>query len=108
MEDVGFDRSISEEGLLAIHESVSQLYPALAKHRPVERWAGLRPISADSTPIIGPDPELDGLLYATGYGRAGITISPLVGAIVADLAVKGVAEYDWRPFGPDRLGHAAT
>jgi glycine oxidase len=108
MEDVGFDRSITEEGLDAIHASVSQLYPALAEHRPVERWAGLRPISADSYPIIGPDPELKGLLYATGYGRDGITISPFVGSIVADLAVKGAAEFDWRPFGPERLGRAPT
>jgi glycine oxidase len=108
MEDVGFDRSISEEGLHAIHASVSQLYPTLVEHRPIERWAGLRPISADSYPIIGPDPELEGLLYATGYGRDGITISPFVGSIVADLAVKGMAEYDWRPFGPERLGGAAT
>jgi glycine oxidase len=107
MEDVGFDRSITDAGLTTIHESVSQLVPAFADRRPVERWAGLRPISADRRPVLGPDPEMDGLLYATGYGRDGILVSPLVGAVVADLAVSGESEFDWRPFRPDREWSAA-
>jgi glycine oxidase len=103
MEDVGFDRSITEVGLQAIHESVSELVPALAGLKPLERWAGLRPISADRLPIIGPDPDLEGLLYATGYGRSGITLAAVTGAIVADLALTGDSEHDWRPFRPDRF-----
>jgi glycine oxidase len=103
MEDVGFDRSITDDGLRTVHESVSQLVPGLADLRPIERWAGLRPISIDSSPIIGPDPELDGLLYATGYGRDGILISPLAGQIVAELALSGTAKIDWAPFRPDRF-----
>jgi glycine/D-amino acid oxidase-like deaminating enzyme len=50
---------------------------------------------------------MDGLLYATGYGRDGILVSPLVGAVVADLAVSGESEFDWRPFRPDREWSAA-
>jgi glycine oxidase len=107
MEDVGFDRSIDEAGLQAIHGSVSRLVPGLADYRPIEHWAGLRPISADRQPIIGPEPELNGLFYATGYGRDGILLSPLAGAIVADLATTGVSEIDWKPFRPDRPWHDA-
>jgi glycine oxidase len=106
MEDVGFDRSISDAGQQAIHESVSDLVPALAGLKPIERWAGLRPISADSSPIIGPDPELEGLLYATGYGRDGITMAPLTGAIVADLALTGDSEHVWWPFRPGRFAES--
>ena len=65
--------------------------PALAGCRPVERWAGLRPISADMSPIIGPDPDLDGLLYATGYGRDGILVSPLAANVIAEIAMYGEA-----------------
>lgn len=103
MEEVGFDRSITDEGFHAIRASVSELVPELADKIPAERWAGLRPLSADSYPIIGTDPDLDGLLYATGYGRDGILLSPLAGAIVADLAVSGASQHDWRPFAPDRF-----
>lgn len=103
MEDAGFDQSISEDGLRLIHDGVSQLVPALAGLKALERWAGLRPLSADSSPIIGPDPELDGLIYTTGHGRSGILVAPLVGAVVADLAVSGRSEFDWKPFRPDRF-----
>ncbi len=103
MEEVGFDRSITEDGERAVHESVSELVPALAGRRPLERWAGLRPISADMSPIIGPDPDLAGLLYATGYGRDGILVSPLAANVIAELAVDGETGIDWRPFRPDRF-----
>jgi glycine/D-amino acid oxidase-like deaminating enzyme len=102
MEEVGFDRSITENGLKVIHESVTELVPAMEGLRPTERWAGLRPISADRLPIIGPDPELAGLFYATGYGRDGILLSPSAGSIVADLAMGRESEFDWAPFRADR------
>lgn len=103
MEEAGFDRSITDEAARLIHQSVSHLYPGLAHSRPVEQWAGLRPISADSLPVLGPDPDLAGLFYATGYGRDGILVSPLAGAVVAELAVDGRSEFDWQPFSPSRL-----
>jgi glycine oxidase len=103
MEDVGFDRSFTDAGLQTIYESVSGLVPALAGLKPIERWAGLRPISADLLPIIGPDPDLEGLIYATGYGRDGITLAPVTGVMVAELVLTGESEHDWQPFRPDRF-----
>jgi glycine oxidase len=107
MEEVGFDRSITEGGRRTIHESVTQLVPGMAGKRPLEHWAGLRPLSADASPILGPEPELDGLYYAAGYGRDGILVAPLVGAIVADLITTGKSDYDWRPFRADRFAAPA-
>ena len=103
MEEVGYDQSITEEGMAAIQEGVSELVPALAAAKSMERWAGLRPISADMLPIIGLDPELEGLIYATGFGRYGISLGPLAGTIVADLALSGATEYEIEPFRPDRF-----
>ncbi len=104
MDDVGFDQSLDEVGLEDIQRSLAQIVPALAGLRPRERWAGLRPISADSRPVIGPDPELAGLVYATGYGRDGILISPVAARIVADLTLTGVSAFDWSPYRPERFG----
>jgi len=104
MEDVGFDRSITDDAARLIQQSVSQLYPGLTESRPVEQWAGLRPICEDSLPVFGPDPDVAGLLYATGYGRDGILVSPLAGAVVAELAIVGSSsELDWQAFSPSRL-----
>lgn len=85
MDDVGFDRSLSEEGLAAVRRSAAGLLAPLAFTEPVERWADLRPISADGFPVLGPDPDLDGLFYATGYGRNGILLGPLAGHLLAGL-----------------------
>lgn len=104
MEEAGFDQSITEEGVAAIHEGASRLAPALSGVRPAERWAGLRPITPDALPILGPDPELAGLLYATGYGRSGILLAPRVADLVAELALRGQTEFDWTPYRADRFG----
>lgn len=108
MEDVGFDRSITDAAARLIHQSVSELYPGLAQSRPVEQWAGLRPICVDSLPILGPDPDVEGLFFATGYGRDGILVSPLAGAVIAELAVEGSSGFDWQPFDPGRMPRAGT
>ena len=83
MEDVGFDASVSRAGGRAIHEAAVRLAPGLPWMRKAEHRAGLRPVSADGLPLVGPDPELEGLWYATGYGRGGILLAPLLGACLA-------------------------
>lgn len=103
MDDVGFDRSLSDAGMAAVHRSAAGLLPALAAVEPVERWADLRPIMADGLPVLGPDPELHGLSYATGYGRNGILLGPLAGRIVAELLITGASAISWEPFGPSRF-----
>ncbi len=83
MEEAGFDPAISEQGQRAIRSGIEQLVPGLAACRVTEGWAGLRPMSQDGLPIVGPDPEVEGLWYATGYGRGGILLSPLLGELLA-------------------------
>jgi glycine oxidase len=103
MDEAGFDRSLSEREMSIVHGSAADLLPALAGVEPVERWADLRPITADGLPVIGPDPGIRGLHYATGYGRNGILLGPLAGRIVAELVATGASEWDWHPFSPARL-----
>lgn len=103
MDEVGFDRSLSPDGLEAVRASAAELLPALGEIEPAERWADLRPLSADGLPVLGPDPDLDGLFYATGYGRNGILLGPLAGAVVADLVARGTTDIDWGPFSAARL-----
>lgn len=103
MEEVGHDRSVTEAGAAAIHEAAASLLPGLADARPAEHWADVRPLSADTLPILGPDPDLDGLFYATGGGRNGILLGPIAGGIVADLILDADPDVDWTPFGIRRF-----
>lgn len=102
MDEVGFDRSLSDEGLGAVRGSAAELVPALGEAEPVERWADLRPLSADGLPVLGPDPDLEGLHYATGYGRNGILLGPIAGSMVAELVTRGTSPIDWTPFAATR------
>jgi glycine oxidase len=105
MEEVGYDDRVTEEGRLILADAASSLVPVLGDATIVEAWAGLRPISPDGWPILGPDPELDGLLYATGHGRNGILFAPLTGRAVADLILDGETDVAWEAFRIDRFPH---
>jgi D-amino-acid dehydrogenase len=55
------------------------LYPALAGE-PAREWAGFRPCTPDSLPIID---AVEGLHLALGHGHLGLTQGPITGAMVA-------------------------
>src|SRR5216110_365086 len=85
MERAGYDARVTNEGLAQIFRGAVRLLPALMT-QPVQRtWAGLRPATPDGRPILGRDPEVERLWYATGHGRNGILLAALTGEIVADL-----------------------
>jgi glycine/D-amino acid oxidase-like deaminating enzyme len=48
-------------------------------------WAGLRPVTPDGLPVVGPEPRLEGLWYATGHGRHGILHAGITALILAQL-----------------------
>jgi glycine oxidase len=106
MEEAGFDASVTPEGEARIRSGAASLVPAAAGLEPVERWAGLRPLSADGAPILGPDPALEGLYYATGYGRNGILLGPAAGAILAAQLAGGDSGPNWRTFSVARFDRA--
>lgn len=103
MEAAGFDTSTTAAGLRAIRNAAARLLPALAGAAPSERWAGLRPDTPDELPILGPDPDVEGLVYATGFGRNGILLGPAAGRAAADFALGREPGGDWSAFRPDRF-----
>ncbi|MEL6348406.1 MAG: FAD-dependent oxidoreductase [Myxococcota bacterium] len=64
-------------------DKIERLFPALASARPTGGWTGLRTFAPDRRPILGADPELDGLWWAAGLGGYGVTCSYAVGEAVA-------------------------
>lgn len=103
VERVGFRKSVTPRGLGYLIDGAVEIAPSLADAPLVECWSGLRPGTPDGMPIIGPDPEVGGLLYATGHFRNGILLAPLTAALIAGLlrgeAVSGLDLFDARRFG---------
>jgi glycine/D-amino acid oxidase-like deaminating enzyme len=71
-------------------------------------WAGLRPITPDGRPIVGREPAVAGLWYATGHGRSGVLLAAMTAAVLADLVTTGVASLDVSAWRPERLNDRMT
>jgi glycine oxidase len=103
MERVGFDASTTAEGIQAIRDMLVRIYPALGTADELDSWAGLRPMAPDRHPIIGADPVVRNLWYATGHGRNGILLAAMTGELIAQLYAGEEIEYDLSPVLPARL-----
>lgn len=102
VEERGYDDRVSRVEVDALIAAADDVVEGVAQAAVVERWAGLRPGTPDSLPVLGPDPELEGILYATGHYRNGILLAPLTAACLADLAIGRPTPVDLAPFAPDR------
>ncbi len=85
VEHAGFTSQVTEAGVAAIRARAALLTPALAEAKILRAWAGLRPGTPDGLPIVGPEPTLEGLWYATGHGRNGILLAGITGTIINHL-----------------------
>ena len=85
MEYVGFRPETTSSGLARIFGGVTALGPTLTSAAVKRTWAGLRPVTPDGLPIIGGEPRLAGLWYATGHGRNGILLAGITGVIIQQL-----------------------
>jgi glycine oxidase len=85
MEYVGFRPETTSAGLARIFGAATALCPSFSTAGVTRTWAGLRPVTPDGRPIIGPEPRLPGLWYAAGHGRNGILLAGITGVIVRQL-----------------------
>ncbi len=102
-ESVGFNKQLTVEKLNYFVRKASALVPGLGNVRIMRAWAGLRPISADSWPLLGPVAGYEGLVLAAGHSRTGICYSAVTCKMVADLLTTGRAAFPLEPFSPIRF-----
>lgn len=98
MEDAGFEVATTAEGMASVEHSALRIAPSLDGAHVVSRWSGLRPVTPDLLPIMGPDPEFPALVYACGHSRNGILLGPLSGDCVAPVALGETPPHDLTPF----------
>jgi glycine oxidase len=97
-EEVGFDKSTTEEAIADLASFARGLVPAL-EHAPIEKtWAGLRPASFDGLPYLGPLPGLANSFVASGHFRSGLFLSPATAAVMGELLRGEEPRIDLSPF----------
>ncbi len=102
LEDVGFDKSTTEQAHADLLRRAQSLIPALAEMPLIQHWAGLRPGSPGNVPVIGRHPELANLWLNTGHFRYGVTMSPASTEILINEITGAEQPIDITPYRPRR------
>jgi D-amino-acid dehydrogenase len=106
--EAGFDPRPTAAGLRLVFSEVLRVAPGLADAGLVEVRVGLRPVSVDDLPIVGPVPGWANVHVATGYGANGLLLSPYCGRGVAEAALGRPADAVLAPFGAGRFPLATS
>ena len=108
IERVGYDKRNTVDAIQKLTRGALDLYPDLKSATFSRMWAGLRPGTPDSLPILGIDPAWKGLIHATGHFRNGILLSALTGKIIAELAIEQRSTIPLDQFSPARFCQTNT
>jgi glycine oxidase len=103
MEEAGFHPEVTTSGMAQIFSATMSLCPGLMRAKVRRSWAGLRPMTPDGLPIVGPEPRLEGLWYATGHGRNGILLAGITGVVLRQLMDGVQPVFDLLPFSAERF-----
>lgn len=103
MEFAGHDLELNPVRLEQLTLKARAWLPTLGDAPPVSEWCGLRPMSPDGLPFVGPLGDVAGLSVAAGHGNLGLTLSAVTGQMVANQVV-GARDPRLAPFSPARFG----
>ena len=102
-ERVGFDEETTVTARDGIVESARCVLPFLDQAEVVQQTACLRPVTADGLPVIGQLQNDSPVFVATGGGRNGIVLGPVLGKVAADMAVGKRPDVDAERLAPARF-----
>ena len=85
LERWNFDTEVEWDCLQDSVEKAVKRVPALANARVRSGWAGLREVTPDHLPIIGPVPQPEGFICAVGFSGHGFMHAPATGRLVSEL-----------------------
>ncbi len=102
----GYDRTLSISRIRNLHRLVGRLLPqARLDVTTAKAWCGLRAMSPDGVPIIGPT-RIPNLLINTGHGHLGWTMAAGSGQLLADLMSERSPPIDPAPYALARFHDA--
>lgn len=98
----GFDCRPTAGGLRDLLRECLSIAPGLAPATFLEVRVGLRPMSPDDRPLLGPVPGTTNVHVCSGHGANGLLMGPYSAALVA-AGVLGEVPGELSPYGPGRF-----
>ncbi len=83
-EIAGFNLDLPDARRRTLRHSVEDLFGGAGNQEKSTFWTGLRPMTPDGTPVVGPTPY-DNLFLNTGHGTLGWTMACGSGQVLADM-----------------------
>ncbi|MDU8913563.1 D-amino acid dehydrogenase [Aestuariicoccus sp. MJ-SS9] len=102
-EIAGYSNRLGPHATDTVRYVVNDLFPGGGDLAKAEGWTGLRPMTPDGTPVLGPT-HLANLFLNTGHGTLGWTMSAGSGKAVADLVLGRKPEIDFEGLTAARFG----
>ncbi len=107
-ESAGFDPQLDWSYLETIVARALHRAPVLADAHVMRGWAGLRSLTPDDLPIIGPAPQVCGFFNACGWGGHGVMHAPIAGQLTADWIQNTPSTIDREPFRLERFQNQSS
>jgi D-amino-acid dehydrogenase len=104
MEIAGLDLSVTPARIRGIAKSAGDYFPAFPPEtfEGIKPWCGLRPCSPDGLPYVGRTRVAENLLVGTGHAMMGLSLGPITGQLLAEIAGGGKPAIDLALLDPDR------
>ncbi len=102
-EITGYSLKLHKARRATLEHSVCDLFPHGGDVAKAEFWTGLRPMTPDGTPVVGPTPYRN-LFLNTGHGTLGWTMACGSGRVIADIVSGRQPDIDMEGLFMDRYG----
>ncbi len=104
MRDTPLDLAV----LRALIDKVVAQLPILRDAPVLVHRGGVPTMTVDGQHVVGPVPGVDGFFMAAGCNVAGLSVSPMIGLLLAEWILDGKPSLDLSPMAVDRFGAAWT
>ena len=103
----GYDLALRQAPRRTLEHVLRGLFPNAGDGAAASFWCGLRPMTPDGPPIVGPT-RYRNLWLNTGHGTLGWTMACGSGQVIADLIAGGTPAIDLAGLTVERYGRAAA
>jgi len=104
LELAGWDMTIRRQRVAGLRRAAQRVMGIPADGLARQIWRGPRPVTPDGLPVVGRVPRRERVILATGHCMLGLSLGPVTGKLVAELAGGRRPTLDLAPLSPARFG----